>query len=266
MATTGLVPKRPSDAEPIARAPDHGPAALEWTIRVELAAVCRLLAHYGWDDLVFTHVSARLPGPNRHILTNPLGLLLEEMTASSLIKIDPQGKKVVDSRSVNALGFTINVTLHMAHPDANTVICVSSKDGVAVSAQAHGLLPLSQKGMMVLGDLAYHDFQGVTLQPDARVRLVQDLGPHALMILRNCGTLAIGKTCADAFMRIYALERACSMQVRTLAGGTKPNRVDPAVQQKTARQGKGAFNGASSSVAWPALIRMLDRRDSSYRS
>jgi ribulose-5-phosphate 4-epimerase/fuculose-1-phosphate aldolase len=238
----------------------------EWDQRVALAAAYRLVAHFRWDDVVFTHLSARVPGPEHHFLINPYGMLFEEITASSLVKIDIDGKKVGDSPyPVNPAGFTIHSALHMNRDDAHCVIHVHTTDGVAVSAQEDGLLPLDQHAMMIAGDLAYHDYEGVALDLDERERLVQDIGAKNAMILRNHGTLTIGKNCPDAFLRMYYLERACTMQVRALSGGVKSNMPNQGVPEKTANQGAMAFDGLVGALAWPALLRKLDRIDPSYK-
>jgi ribulose-5-phosphate 4-epimerase/fuculose-1-phosphate aldolase len=238
----------------------------EWQARVDLAATYRLVAHYGWDDMIFTHISARVPGPEHHFLINPYGMLFEEITASSLVKIDVDGNKVTESPyPVNPAGFTIHSAIHMNRDDAHCVIHLHTTDGIAVSAQEDGLLPLDQHAMMVTGDLAYHDYEGIALDLDERERLVKDIGDKHIMMLRNHGTLSVGRTCADAFLRIYYLERACSMQVRALAGGVKWNRANQGVPEKTAMQGMMAFEGMISGLAWPALLRKLDRMDPSYK-
>jgi ribulose-5-phosphate 4-epimerase/fuculose-1-phosphate aldolase len=239
----------------------------EWKLRIDLAATYRLVALYGWDDLVFTHISARVPGPEHHFLINPYGLMFEEITASSLLKIDVDGNKVLESPyPVNPAGFTIHSALHMHRDDAHCIIHLHSTDGVAVSAQADGLLPLAQHAMLILSDLAYHDYEGVALDLDERERLVKDIGSEKhLMLLRNHGTLSIGRSCADAFLRMYYLERSCSMQVRALAGGTKLNWPNQGVPEKTREQGEVAFDGLIGSLAWPALLRKLDRVDDSFR-
>lgn len=238
----------------------------EWQLRVDLAATYRLVAMYGWDDLIFTHISARIPGPDHHFLINPYGLLFDEITASSLVKIDVNGAKVVPSPyPVNPAGFTIHSALHMYREDAQCIIHLHTVDGVAVSAQADGLLPLDQHAMMVCGDLAYHDYEGIALELDERERLVEDLGPgRHLMLLRNHGTLALGRTCADAFARIYFLEKACSMQVRALS--VRPNLPNQGVAEKTASQAAMAFEGLIGGLAWPALLRKLDRVDPGFRN
>jgi ribulose-5-phosphate 4-epimerase/fuculose-1-phosphate aldolase len=217
--------------------------------------------------MIFTHISARVPGPEHHFLINPYGMLFEEITASSLVKIDIDGNTVSDSPyPVNPAGFTIHSALHMTREDAQCIIHLHSTDGVAVSAQADGLLPLSQHAMLIRDDIAYHDYEGVALDLEERRRLAQDIGDKHLMLLRNHGTLALGGTCADAFVRIYYLERACAMQMRTLAGGAKLNWPNQGVAEKTAGQGAVAFDGMVGALAWPALLRKLDRVDGSYRN
>jgi ribulose-5-phosphate 4-epimerase/fuculose-1-phosphate aldolase len=239
----------------------------EWEVREDLAATYRLVAMHGWDDMIFTHISARVPGPDHHFLINPYGLLFDEITASSLVKIDVEGNKIVESPfPVNAAGFTIHSALHMHREDAGCVIHLHTTDGVAVSAQKDGLLPLDQHAMMIAGELAYHDYEGVALDLDERDRLVHDIGDKNAMLLRNHGTLALGKSCADAFMRMFWLERACAMQVRALGGGATPNWPNQGVPEKTAMQGQAAFNGMVGALAWPALRRKCDRTDPSYKN
>jgi len=242
-------------------------SAEEWKLRVDLAATYRLVALHGWDDMIFTHISARIPGPEHHFLINPYGMLFEEITASSLVKIDLDGNKVEESNyPVNPAGFTIHSALHMNRDDAHCIIHLHTTDGVAVSAQADGLLPLDQHAMVIMRDLAYHDYEGVALDLDERERLVHDIGGDKhIMMLRNHGTLAFGRSCADAFLRIYYLERACSMQVSAMSGGAKLNMPNQGVPEKTAMQGTMAFEGILGGLAWPALIRKLDRIDPSYR-
>lgn len=239
----------------------------EWQQRVDLAATYRLVHHYGWDDMIFTHISARVPGPEHHFLINPYGLMFDEITASNLVKIDLDGNKVQETEHfVNPAGFTIHSAVHGAREDARCVIHLHSTDGVAVSSQEHGLLPIHQHAMMLGDDIAYHDYEGVAVDLDERERLVHDIGTKNTMLLRNHGTLTCGKTCADAFLRMYYLERACSIQVRTLAGGTKANSTNQGVAEKAAGQGAHAFDGLVGNLAWPALLRMLDRKDPSYRN
>ncbi len=239
----------------------------EWQIRTDLAATYRLVAHHGWADMIFTHITARVPGPEHHFLINPYGLLFDEITASSLVKIDVEGKKVMDSPyPVNPAGFTIHSAIHTAREDAHAVIHLHTADGVAVSCQEQGLLPMSQHAMLVHEDVAYHDYEGVALDHDERPRLVRDLGTHNLMILRNHGTLSMGKTCADAFLRMYYLERSCTIQVRALSGGAKINPTNQGVPEKTGELGAKSFDGPIGDMAWPGLLRLLDRKDPSYRN
>jgi len=240
----------------------------EWRLRVDLAATYRAVALFGWDDLIFTHISARVGGPEHHFLINPYGLLFDEITASSLVKIDVDGNKVDESPyPVNPAGFTIHSALHMHREDAQCIIHLHTTDGVAVCSQADGLLALDQHAMMVTSDLAYHDYEGIALDLDERERLVADIGQvKHLMILRNHGTLALGRTCADAFARIYFLERACSIQVRALAGGARPNWPNQGVPEKIGSTAAMAFEGLIGGLAWPALLRKLDRIDPGYRN
>ncbi|MGX1199539.1 class II aldolase/adducin family protein [Parvibaculum sp. MBR-TMA-1.3b-4.2] len=238
----------------------------EWEVRVNLAATYRLVAHYGWSDLIYTHISARVPGPEHHFLINPYGMTFDEITASSLVKIDLDGNIVQETDyMVNPAGFTIHSAVHSTGSDANCVIHTHSDDGVAVSAQAEGLLPLSQTAMIVLGDLAYHDYEGIALELDERERLIRDLDDKHCMILRNHGLLTVGASCADAFLRLFFLERACSIQVRALSGGRALTMPHDGVPEKTADQGQFHKRHGIGKLAWPALLRTLDRVDPSYR-
>ena len=240
-------------------------SAEEWQLRVDLAATYRLVAMYGWDDMIFTHISVRVPGPEHHFLINPYGMLFEEITASSLVKIDLEGNIVMDSPFfVNPAGFTIHSALHMAREDAHCVLHLHTDDGVAVSAQKEGLQPISQNALLVRTHLAYHEYEGVALNHDERERLIADMGDKSLMMLRNHGTLAVGENCAMAFVGIYTLERACSQQVRAMTGGL--NMPPQAALDVTADQSKALFQaGGIDLLAWPALLRKLDRIDPSYR-
>jgi ribulose-5-phosphate 4-epimerase/fuculose-1-phosphate aldolase len=241
-------------------------SAEEWAIRVDLAAAYRLVARYGWDDMIFTHLSARVPGPEHHFLINPYGLLFDEITASNLVKIDLDGNPVVDTPYLtNPAGFTIHSAIHMAREDARCVMHLHTVDGTAVSAMAEGLLPLNQTACLVRETVAYHDFEGVALDHDERPRLVADLGDKSTMILRNHGTLAVGETVGDTFVKLYFLERACSMQLRTLAGGRPLHLPAEDVAQKTAEQGRDGLPIVANALAWPALVRSLDRAGADYR-
>jgi ribulose-5-phosphate 4-epimerase/fuculose-1-phosphate aldolase len=231
----------------------------EWRARVDCAALYRLVALYGWDDMIFTHISLRLPGPEHHFLINPYGYFFDEMTASALVKVDLDGN-IVDPTPhfINPAGFTIHSAIHAAREDANCVIHVHTDQGVAVSAQKGGLLPISQTAMIVREDLAYHDYEGVALDLDERERLVRDIGTKNLLMLRNHGTLAVGSSAAAAFLRIFYLERACNMQVLAQAGGDLLECGED-LRHKVAGQGASAFSSLADRLAWPGLLRKLDR-------
>ena len=234
-------------------------SAEEWNARVDCAALYRLVALYGWDDMIFTHISMRLPGPEHHFLINPYGFFFDEITASSLVKVDLDGN-IVDPTPhfINPAGFTIHSAIHAAREDAHVVIHLHTDQGVAVSAQKNGLLPISQTAMIVLGDMAYHDYEGVALDLDERERLVRDIGTKNLLMLRNHGTLAVGETPAAAFLRIFFLERACKMQVLAQAGGDLLE-CDQDLRDKVAGQGQLGNATLGNVLAWPGLRRKLDR-------
>ena len=240
----------------------------EWAIRVDLAAAYRLVAHYGWDDLIFTHLSARVPGPEHHFLINPYQLMFEEITASSLVKIDTEGKPVMPTPYVtNAAGFTIHSALHMARDDAHAVMHLHTPAGQAVAAQAEGLMPLTQTAMLIRDEVAYHEFEGVALDLEERERLVEDLGTKEAMILRNHGTLTIGKTVGQCFLKMYFLERACEAQIMALSGGVANLYHPPqGAPEKTAGQGRGGLDYLADRLAWPALLRKMDRLDPGFRN
>ncbi len=241
----------------------------EWAIRVDLAAAYRLVALYGWDDLIFTHLSARVPGPEHHFLINPYDMMFEEITASSLVKIGVDGQPVVPtSHPVNPAGFTIHSALHMAREDAHAVMHLHTPHGQAVSAMSEGLLPHTQTAMIALHNVAYHDYEGIATDLEERERLVTDMGEKHVMILRNHGTLAIGESVADCFLRLYFLERACEAQVMMLSAGrenlnTPPQGTPEKVKEQTPPGGMGMVARA---LAWPALLRKLDRIDPSFRN
>jgi ribulose-5-phosphate 4-epimerase/fuculose-1-phosphate aldolase len=238
----------------------------ERAVRVDLAAAYRLVAQHGWDDMIFTHLSARVPGPEHHFLINPYGQLFDEITASSLVKIDLEGRPVDDPAAVvNPAGFVIHSAVHLSRPDAKCVMHLHTEAGQAVAAQAHGLLPLTQTAMAVHGDVAYHDFEGIATDLEERARIVKDLGTRSLMILRNHGTLTVGETVSDAFMRLYFLERACAAQIAALAGGAELNPPPPGTAEKTHALASMGLSGVGRALAWPALLRKLDRTDPSYR-
>lgn len=239
----------------------------EWQVRVDLAAAYRLVDHYGWTDMIFTHLSARVPGPEHHFLINPYGMMFDEVTASNLVKIDLEGKVVMASDyEVNPAGFCIHSAIHMSREDAHAVMHLHTDDGVAVSAMAGGLMPITQTAMVIHDQIAYHEYEGVALDLGERERLVRDLGDHKAMILRNHGTLAVGATVSDCFLILYTLERACSMQVRALAGGQLHQPSAQAIETSR-RQGRMLMAaGELDRLAWPALLRMLDRKDPSFRN
>jgi ribulose-5-phosphate 4-epimerase/fuculose-1-phosphate aldolase len=242
------------------------PVATEAEARRDLAAVYRLVALNGWDDLIFTHISARVPGPEHHFLINPFGLRFEEITASSLVKIDLEGNPVEPTEHiVNPAGFVIHSALHMAREDAQCVIHLHTNDGVAVAAQEGGLLPLTQHAMMVEGEVAYHDYEGIAFDLDERERLVTDMGAKHLLLLRNHGTLSIGVSCAAAWLAIYFLERACTMQIRAQSSGAKLVMPRQGVPEKVTEQSLSLFQGSAGAFTWPAELRKLDRIDPSYR-
>lgn len=239
----------------------------EWQTRVDLAACYRLIAMHGWDDLVFTHISARVPGPDEHFLINAYGLMFEEMTASSLVKVDLDGNIVLESPHViNPAGFTIHSAVHAARPDVACVVHTHTRAGVAVSAQAAGLLPLSQTSLFPLASLGYHDYEGVALNEDEKPRLVADLGDKAFLILRNHGLLTAGSSVADAFLYMYLLETACQTQLMAQSGGGELRLIDDRILAGILAQADQVTKGLGGQLAWPGLLRKLDRNDPSYRN
>jgi ribulose-5-phosphate 4-epimerase/fuculose-1-phosphate aldolase len=242
-------------------------SAEEWAVRTDLAAAYRAIAMFGWDDLVFTHISARLPGADHHFLINPYGMMFEEITASSLVKIDLAGNKVMDSPfEINPAGFTIHSAVHEAREDAHCVIHVHTTEGVAVSCQKEGLLPLSQQSLFPLSSLAYHAYEGVALNAGEKARLVADLGDKHSMILRNHGLLTCAETVADAFLYTYILQKACEVQVLAQASGGElipvPQQIVDGIQQAS----KLVLRQSGGMIAWPGILRKLDRADPSWRS
>lgn len=238
----------------------------EWQLRVDLAACYRLVALYGWSDLVFTHISARLPGPEHHFLINPYGLMFDEITASSLVKVDMQCNKLMDSPfPVNPAGFVIHSAVHEARDDVQCVLHTHTRAGVAVSAQKNGLLPISQQSTFVLASLAYHDYEGVAFRPDEKPRLQADMGAANFLMLRNHGLLTCGATIADAFLAMYTFEAACKIQIDAQAGG-ELTQVDPRIVQGVAQAMKVQTDGLGGRFVWPALLRRLERTDPGYRA
>jgi ribulose-5-phosphate 4-epimerase/fuculose-1-phosphate aldolase len=239
----------------------------EWRQRVDLAACYRLVALYGMDDLIFTHISARVPGPEHHFLINPYGLTFDEMTASSMLKVDLDGNKVMQSEhEINPAGFTIHSAVHAAREDAQCVLHVHSRNGIAVSAQRDGVLPISQHSIFVLASLAYHDYEGVALDEDEKPRLVRDLGDKRFLMLRNHGLLTVGRSVADAFLAMYFFETSCTIQVRAQAGGGELRLIGGDIIERAPAQMRQVTRGAGAELAWPGLLRKLDRLDASYAS
>ena len=242
-------------------------SAEEWALRVDLAAAYRLVAHFRWDDLVFTHITARVPGPEHHFFINPYGMMFEEITASSLVKINMQGEKVTDNPwPVNPAGFTIHSAIHGARHDVQCVLHTHTLDGIAVSAQRNGVLPVSQQSIFVLRNLAYHDYEGVALREDEKARLVADLGNKSFLMLRNHGLLTCGRTIPEAFQLMYTFQSTCTIQIRAQSGGSELVPIQPAIIDTAAEQARRVSNGMGpEQLIWPGLLRRLDRLDPSYR-
>jgi ribulose-5-phosphate 4-epimerase/fuculose-1-phosphate aldolase len=242
----------------------EGVSREERQARRDLAALYRLVALNRWDDLIFTHISARIPGPHHHFLINPYGMLFDEVTASALVKIDLDGNVLQDSpHAFNPAGFTIHSAIHAARADAMFVMHLHTRSGIAVAAQDEGLLPLSQHALVVLPRLAYHEYEGLALNLEERERLVADLGDKDLMLLRNHGTLSVGRTAADCWVAMHFLERACEVQVTALSAGRDgvlwaPDKARSAVRSQTS----GGFGAAA---AWNACLRRLEREAPGYR-
>ena len=243
--------------------------AEEWQLRCDLAACYRLAALYGWSDLVFTHISAKLPesvsGHAHHFLINPYGLMFDEITASSLVKVDDKCNKVIASSfPVNPAGFVIHSAVHEARPDALCVLHTHTRAGVAVSAQAGGVLPISQQSTFVLGSLAYHGYEGVAFRDDEKPRLQADLGQANFLMLRNHGLLVVGKSIADAFLSMYTFENTCRIQIDAQSGGGELTQVNPLIVKGVAEAMRVQTGGLGGAFAWPSLIRKLDKLNSDY--
>ncbi len=239
----------------------------EWQTRVDLAACYRLIALHGWSDLVFTHITAKVPGTDHHFLINPYGMLFEEITASSLVKIDAEGNKldIENPYPVNPAGFTIHSAIHAAREDAKCVLHTHTVNGIAVAAQKNGVLPISQHSIFVLSSLAYHDYEGVALNDDEKPRLVRDLGNKMFFMLRNHGLLTVGESIADTFLSMYLFETTCAIQVRAQSGGGDLTPIPAPIIAGAQAQAKAVTKGLGGHLAWPALIRKLDRIDPSYK-
>jgi ribulose-5-phosphate 4-epimerase/fuculose-1-phosphate aldolase len=239
---------------------------VEWRTRIDLAAAYRLVAAYGWDDLIFTHISARVPDSDHHFLINPYGMLFEEVTASSLVKIDLHGKKVMDSPyDINPAGFVIHSAIHAAREDAHCVMHLHTPAGVAVACQKDGLLPISQQSLFVLASLAYHGYEGVALNDAEKPRLVNDIGDKTFLILPNHGLLTVAGSIADAFLAMYTMQRACEIQVLAQSGGAKLIPIPQAILDGARAQARQVTRGFGGALAWPALLRKADGLDAGYR-
>ncbi len=238
----------------------------EWKARVDLAALYRITAHHGWDDLIFTHISMRVPGPEHHFLINPYGMMFEEITASSLVKVDLEGEIVMETPySINPAGFTIHSAVHAAREDAMCVMHLHTDQGTAVSAQKGGLLPITQTAMIALADLAYHDYEGIALDLDERERIVADIGNKNSLMLRNHGTLTVGRSAAITYTRMFFLERACKMQIMAQSGGGELIKCDDDVQSKVAGQSSPqGMELLTERLVWPGVLRRLDRNLPGY--
>lgn len=243
----------------------HGYSQEEWKVRCDLAALYRVIGHFRWTDMIFTHISARVPGPDHHFLINRYGVLFDEMRASDLVRIDSKGRPVEAGASddpgryrVNPAGFTIHSAVHMARPDVFCVVHTHTAAGAAVSAQKQGLLPISQHALKYYGHIAYHDYEGIALDLAERDRLVNDLGSHNAMILKNHGLLTCGKSIPEAFQEMYFLERACEIQIRALAGNAELNLPSQKVCEVTAEQYRRDESDGIMALQWEAALRMIE--------
>jgi ribulose-5-phosphate 4-epimerase/fuculose-1-phosphate aldolase len=239
----------------------------EWATRVDLAACYRMVAHYGWDDLIFTHISARVPGPDAHFLINPYGMMFEEVTASSLVKVDLAGNKVLDSNyDINPAGFNIHSAVHGARDDAHCVLHLHTNEGVAVSILENGMEAFSQASLFPLSSLAYHDYEGVSLNADEKQRLVADLGSNNFFILRNHGLLTCAKTIPDAFLFMYIMQRAAESQLMAQGTGQNLIKVPDAILAGIQAQADAVLKSSGGQLAWPGILRKLDRDYPGFRA
>lgn len=239
----------------------------EWAVRQDLAALYRLVALHGWADSVFTHITARVPGPEHHFLINPYGMLFETVTASALVKVDLAGNKIIDTPyPINPAGYVIHSAIHEAREDAKCVIHLHTRAGVGVAAQKNGLLPISQQATVALGSLAYHDYEGIALNPNEKVRLVSDLGSKVAMILRNHGTLVAGPSIADAWLFMYNLETACQIQIAAQSGGAELILLGQDMIDLNSAAVAQATTGQGGQIAWRAMLDKVERHDPSYRN
>ena len=239
----------------------------EWATRVDLAACYRMVAHYGWDDLIFTHISARVPGPDAHFLINPYGMMFEEVTASSLVKVDLDGNKVLDSDyEINPAGFNIHSAVHGARDDAHCVLHLHTNEGVAVSILEKGMEAFSQASLFPLSSIAYHDYEGVSLNSDEKQRLVSDLGDKNFFILRNHGLLTCASTIPDAFLFMYIMQRAAEVQLMAQGTGQNLIKVPDAILAGIQAQVEMVLKSSGGQLAWPGILRKLDREYPGFRA
>ena len=248
-----------------------GISDIEWEARIDLAAAFRLVDIHGWSDLLATHLSARVPNTDDHFLINPFGMLFEEITASSLIKIDGDGNILsVSAYGFNPAGFVIHSAVHTARNDAMCVFHTHTEAGVSVATQEEGLLPFTQHALAVLAHTGYHDYEGIAMDVDERAGIAHDLADNNILILRNHGLLTVGQTVGEAFMWLYRAERACRMQVAFQKTGARPTEISEEIQEAT--YGQNRFNNSEDGyrtigkLEWPALLRKLDRIDRSYKA
>jgi ribulose-5-phosphate 4-epimerase/fuculose-1-phosphate aldolase len=240
-------------------------SAEEWALRVDLAACYRLVAHFGWDDVVFTHISAKITD-SHDFLINPYGLMFDEVTASNLVRVDLQGNKTLESPyEINPAGYTIHSAIHEAREDAGCVLHTHTMEGVAVACQKQGLLPISQQASIVVQSLSYHDYEGIAMNPDEKTRLQRNLGTSRHFMLRNHGLLTVGRTVPDAFLAMFTFQRACEIQVLAQGNGAELLHISQDVLNTVPEYSRAVMRGAGSGLAWPALLRRLDRIDSGFR-
>lgn len=239
---------------------------LEWQLRVDLAACYRLIAMHGWDDLIYTHISVRIPN-TEHILINPFGLMFEEITASNLVKVDMVGNIVDDDClfEFNPAGFTIHSAVHEVRHDDLCALHVHTNEAIAIASLEEGLLPLSQYAMFALASLSYHQYEGLAVNAEEKARLQSDLGHHNFMLLRNHGALTMGETVGDAFMHMYDLIRACQIQVQIMSTGMKPIYVEQSIVDGIKAQANIVHAGQTGGQkSWPAMLRRVYRTDPSF--
>lgn len=259
----------PNDVITAERPPDARVNEAEWDARVKLAAAYRMVEYYGWTEQIYGHLTARIPGPDNHFLINPWGLNYEEVTASNLVKIDVDGHVLEGGQhAVNYAGFIIHSAIHMTSSEENHVVMhTHTRAGMAIAAIKQGLLPVSMFATVFHNRIGYHDYEGASLYPDERERIVASLGPHKAMILRNHGLMAVGRTVPECFLRLYRLERACQVQLDAAAAGTL-DLLSPEIADRSAADldsYQGMQPSAEGEIEFAALMRKLDKTDDSYR-